>query len=90
MQNENEFNWIRGMEIIKHDLACIVDSNEVGADNKLEDAFDTWKSMHGGNGSFSDFYIWRDDFNEREKYNLNLNDIKGKIWETFKELGFEK
>ena len=89
MEGENESNWIRAMKIIKNHLAETVTSNEVNEIENLKAAFDIWRVIHAGNGSFSDFYIWRDDFNERENQNLNFENIKTNIWEAFRKLGFE-
>lgn len=89
MEGENESNWIRAMKIIKNHLAETVTSNEVNEIENLKAAFDIWRTIHAGNGSFSEFYIWRDDFNERENQNLHFENIKMNIWEAFRELGFE-
>ncbi|WP_264673182.1 MULTISPECIES: hypothetical protein [unclassified Psychrobacter] len=35
--------------------------------------------MNNGNGSFSDFYIWREDFDERVVENNKFIEIKDKI-----------
>lgn len=32
--------------------------------------------MYGGNGSFSDYHLWHDDYNERVKRNIPLDSIK--------------
>jgi len=89
MENENELNWIRGVIIIKNYLVYTINSNEVNEIENLKAAFDIWRGIHAGNGSFADFYIWRDDFNERENQNLNFENIKKNIWEAFIKLGFE-
>lgn len=89
MEGENESNWIRGMGMIKNHLADTVNSNEVNESESLKAAFDIWRGIHAGNGSFADFYIWRDDFNERKNQNLNFESIKRNIWEAFGKLGLE-
>ena len=35
--------------------------------------------MYGGNGSFSDYHLWHDDYNERVKSNIPLDSIKSNI-----------
>jgi len=35
--------------------------------------------MYGGNGSFSDYHLWHDDYNERVKRNIPLDSIKSNI-----------
>jgi len=89
MEGENESNWIKGMGIIKNHLANTVSSNEVNGSESLKAAFETWRGMHAGNGFFADFYIWRDDFNERKSQNLNFENIKNNAWQAFRKLGFE-
>uniref|UniRef100_UPI003318CEDF hypothetical protein n=1 Tax=Psychrobacter sp. TB20-MNA-CIBAN-0197 TaxID=3140453 RepID=UPI003318CEDF len=39
----------------------------------------TYSFMNNGNGSFSDFYIWREDFDERVVENNKFIEIKDKI-----------
>jgi len=39
--------------------------------------------MNAGNGSFSDFHIWREDFDERLKANTELSKITDAIWREF-------
>ena len=35
--------------------------------------------MNSGNGSFSDFFIWREDFNERVEANKVLKNLRNDI-----------
>ncbi|MEE3627459.1 hypothetical protein UCD39_26375 [Nitrospirillum sp. BR 11752] len=81
---ENENNWVRGINSICHSLSSCVkfhgDFN--GSINYVRE---TYKYMMGGNGSFSDFYIWRDNFNERVLENNKLDKIKDEIWKRLTE-----
>ncbi|MGA6111812.1 hypothetical protein ACPESL_13920, partial [Psychrobacter pocilloporae] len=40
---------------------------------------DTYSLMNSGNGSFSDFFIWREDFNERVEANKVLTKLRSDI-----------
>jgi len=77
---ENENNWMRGVD-------SIIEKLEWSTNNKCNDpcyffnsSCDTWKTMDAGNGSFSEYYIWRDDFDERVRLNKIYHNIKDKIW----------
>lgn len=35
----------------------------------VEDVISIWTTLNAGYGSFSDFYLWRDDFDERVRAN---------------------
>jgi hypothetical protein len=79
---EGEGNWLRGIDLII-DALTPPQSGERDFEEALRYAESTYKSMLGGSGSFSEFYIWRDDFDERVKENDMLEKIKNDIWDTF-------
>ena len=79
--SEKEINWIRGVE-------SIIEKLEWSNGNRCDDpecffnsACDTWKTMDKGNGSFSEYFIWRDDFDERVRLNKIYQKIKDNIWD---------
>ena len=39
--------------------------------------------MHGGMGSFSDYCIWKEDFEERVRANQELYGLTDKLWRIF-------
>jgi hypothetical protein len=39
--------------------------------------------MNAGNGSFSDFYIWRNEFTERIEANNEVTSLTESIWREF-------
>ncbi|PJG58426.1 hypothetical protein [Aeromonas cavernicola] len=82
LASEDDKNWIRGIEAIIFDLSSqeAIVGNE---DEVVRYVEYTYKGMCRGNGSFSDFYIWRDDFEERVSENEKLNNLKEKIWREF-------
>lgn len=53
---------------------------DVMTQNVFYSACDTWKTMDKGNGSFSEYFIWRDDFDERVRLNKIYQKIKDNIW----------
>lgn len=77
MLMEEENNWIRGIRLI---ITCLEDVN-LTEEEKLKETFKTFSMMNSGNGSFSDFYIWRDDINQRVELNHKLEEVKNNIWD---------
>ncbi len=78
--SEKENNWIRGIESIIEKLEWSIDNKCEDPDHFFYSSCDTWKTMDKGNGSFSDYYIWRDDFDERVRLNKTFQKIKDNIW----------
>lgn len=74
MLMEEENNWIRGIRLI---ITRLEDVN-LTEEEKLKETF---SMMNSGNGSFSDFYIWRDDINQRVELNHKLEEVKNNIWD---------
>lgn len=81
MINEKENNWIRGINLIIKTLTPPDYGGKGNADEAVRYVEYTYRNMASGNGSFSDFFIWRDDFEEREKANKKLDRIKKDIWD---------
>ena len=77
--NDGERNWIRGVLSIIEKLRVSIDSQGGESASYCKDACDTWRLMYGGNGSFSDYHLWHDDYNERVKRNIPLDSIKCNI-----------
>ena len=75
---ENENNWIRGINSILNQINYSLENNENIKDT-IKAIGNTYSFMNNGNGSFSDFYIWREDFDERVIENNNFMKIKNQI-----------
>lgn len=75
---ENEDSWIRGINSILSQINYSLASNE-DAKSTIRDIYYRYGLMNRGNGSFSDFYIWREDFDERVIENNKFIEIKDKI-----------
>ena len=75
---ENENNWIRGINSILNQINYSLASNEE-AKSTIRDIYYSYSLMNRGNGSFSDFYIWREDFDERVIENNKFIKIKDEI-----------
>ncbi|WP_407333308.1 hypothetical protein [Enterovibrio sp. 27052020O] len=80
LANENDSNWIRGIDLIIAALSQIDKSEKKDFEETLDYVSETYKSMVSGNGSFADFYIWRDEFKERKKENEKLDVLRSDIW----------
>jgi hypothetical protein len=82
MSVERETNWIRG---VSHIIAVLgeVEADPSAASDRIAEAHQTYRSMTAGNGSFSDFHVWRESFDERLKANEELNKVTQAIWRAF-------
>jgi hypothetical protein len=82
MSAEHETNWIRGVGNI---IAILgeADDDPSAARERIDEAHRSYRSMHAGNGSFSDFHIWRESFDERVRANAELTRVTEAIWREF-------
>ncbi|CCW29437.1 hypothetical protein ABLA30_18500 [Xenorhabdus nematophila] len=76
-------NWIKGIENVITLLTPPTYGGTNDAQSAIEDARRAYGSMFGDYGGFSEYFIWRDDFNERLKANEALDKIKNDINDTF-------
>ena len=75
---ENENNWIKGINSIRERLSRI--SNDSALDDIHKEIGLSYRHMSCGAGSFADFMIWREDFDERQKLNEELESLINKAW----------
>lgn len=80
LQREHEANWIRAIHLIVDQLNAADGMGKQELDATLQYVKDTYNSINKGMGSFSDFHIWRDDFEERRHLNQELAEILDEIW----------
>ena len=82
MAAEHENNWIRGVGNV---IAILqeAEENSIEAANLVSEARQAYRSMNAGNGSFSEFHTWRDDFEQRVEANKELSKITEAIWQEF-------
>jgi Zn-finger domain-containing protein len=85
LEKEHEKNWMRGVLAIIEKLDICLNKEGTSEKESLEEACDTWKTMEQGNGSFTDFYIWRDDEKERSEANKFLDSVRSKIWKIIND-----
>jgi len=76
---ENEGNWVRAFRVMRNDVgnALAGRCSEISA---IRSVSDTYRSIYRGAGSFSDFVIWRKDFDEQKKLNSELNAALDELW----------
>ena len=74
MKNDGEKNWIRGIEEIYEGLKTI-------NTKPLSEIAYSYRLMNSGNGSFMDYFIWKEDFNERVKANECFKKLTTEIWD---------
>jgi hypothetical protein len=82
MSAEHERNWIRGVGSIIAILGEAEDDPSA-ARERIDEAHQSFRSMNGGYGTFSDFHIGRDNFDERFKANAELKKVTDAIWREF-------
>lgn len=75
---EKEKDSIRGINSIRERLS------RAGDDSTLDEVYKeigiSYRHMNSGAGSFADFMVWRDDFNERQKLNQEFEVLADKAW----------
>ncbi len=76
---EEECNWIKSFKR-SYGYVCAAIDAEVSDQEALFHMKDHISSIWKGNGSFSDFHIWRDDFDERcqinDEFSLLINHLR--------------
>lgn len=75
---ENEDNWIRGINAILREIHFAIQDND-DAKETIRSVSSTYSFMNSGNGSFSEYYIHREGFDERIEANQELSTIKDNI-----------
>jgi hypothetical protein len=79
LKNENEHNWIRGINSILDKLR-----QSAASDLELETVFRdvgvSYRYMNAGQGSFADFMIFRNDLTERQQLNQKFQSLADKAW----------
>jgi hypothetical protein len=77
LQAEGEMNWINGILAAIH---CLEDPD---VERGYAEAKSIYKTMIGGHGAFSDYYIKREEFEIQRQANARLDDIRNKLWQLF-------
>lgn len=83
---EDENNWIRGINLILSTIHFALKDND-DAKETIKSVGNTYFFMNSGNGSFSDFHVWREDFGERVEANQELTKIKSNITDLISSYG---
>lgn len=78
-------NTINNQKKIINRIIDKIDSIDI---NNFEEEFISihrdYKNLYPARGGLSEFYIWNDDFNERQKLNEPLSKIRERLWEILK------
>jgi len=67
------------MKILKRVLN-IIDGDENELD-KFSQVACEYKKLFAPKSGLSEFYVWKNDFSEREKINNTLEELKKRLWE---------
>lgn len=78
LEKESEHNWQRAIDEMLKRVECAL-SGVYDPVEAISYVRKTYMSINSGNGSFGDFYIWRDNFSDRKRENERLEEIKNKI-----------
>lgn len=78
LKKESEQNWIRAIDKMLKKVESAL-SGDCDPEQAINYVYSTYKVINSGNGSFSDFYIWRDNFADRKKENEQLEKVKHSI-----------
>lgn len=74
LRARGEQNWVRGVTAVRVALAS--------ADG-MEGARSIYASMNRGAGSFADYNVWVEDFDERVELNQPLDRLRAELWQRF-------
>lgn len=85
LKREGENNWIRGVSAVL-DIVGVSYGTETELHDALIRAKSIYNTMNAGYGSFSDYGIWRENYEERVEANKILDKIKSDIWQIIEEL----
>ena len=86
LRNEEEENWIRGVKASINLLDLSDSMPEENLVGRLRDVLSIYKTMNAGYGSFTDFFIWHEDDEQRAKANRLLGTLRKELWEAISEL----
>ncbi len=75
---------IRNQYLIVTDTIIFLNSDE-SDDKKFNYALRNYKSLFTGKGGLTEFYVWDDDFDKRQKINEPFERITDELWDLFKE-----
>jgi len=78
LMRENENNWIRGIEFILRRISLVDENSD--PDLILKEISTSFDHMDAGAGSFSDFVIWRENFDEMRQLNKEFSELKTRAW----------
>lgn len=82
LECESENNWLKAIQTINQQLERSITDSE--KKNAIEVVGETFRSLYAGNGSFSDYSIWRDDPEERIRVNKEYSLLVDEIWSLIK------
>lgn len=83
---EHGTNWVRGVDACLDQLPKTHSAGKADLLAQLQIVASTYRSMMRGYGSFSDFFIWREDFEERVRANERLDRIRQELWKIVEDL----
>ena len=75
---------IQNQYLIVCDTIAFLNSDESN-ENKFYYTLRNYKALFTGKGGLTEFYVWNDDFDKRQKINQPLEIITDELWTIFKD-----
>jgi hypothetical protein len=85
VKQERKLHLFPGIRIIEQRLRGAVENPEVDVRTAVEEVIGLWSGLNSGYGSFSDFYVWKEDFDERHIANEELKQHLARMNELMEE-----
>lgn len=80
LDSEGESNWRRGIDAAIGELT----NENGGLDEKgFDRARSIYNTMTAGGRGFAEYYVWKDDEDQRIAANKKLDELRSKIWSAF-------
>ncbi len=80
-EGDSETNYAKGIlaNMIKVITDILVSPDGINLNEVFDEIMERYKSLYPPRGGLTEFFIWRDNFDERVKANKHLNDVKEAI-----------
>lgn len=88
LTREGEENWQLGVMAALGELNGSQELSEDEVLERIKRAASIYRTMNSGSGSFSDFHVWRDDYDQRVQANETLDEVRERLWETVSEIQY--
>lgn len=81
LEKYGDISILNQYQLVKTAISILESSAE---EEKYNEVADIYKALYPARGGLSEFYVWKDDFDERIAINEPFTRIKEELWEIFK------